>query len=170
MAHYHQAASCKQGLSVERDYSLFCVCFFARVSLWFLMYSIHGRCMHDSRKNVLRKAILAGVRTERRDSCSTVRRLSLCSISPGREEDGVGGRESEGKRSRLVHPTALPLQVVRSLRQLEKESFGNGAMVEVRDLDYNLLSWEDQIKNDLETDIMVRPCLPWCTGIFLVVF
>ena len=28
-------------------------------------------------------------------------------------------------------------------------------MVEVRDIDYNLLSFEDQIKNDLETDIMV---------------
>lgn len=48
-------------------------------------------------------------------------------------------------------------QVVRSLKNLESESFGNGAVVEVRDLDYNLLSWEDQIKNDLETDIMVRP-------------
>ena len=28
--------------------------------------------------------------------------------------------------------------------------------MEVRDLDYNLLSFEDQIKNDLDTDIMVR--------------
>ncbi|CAN0461789.1 unnamed protein product, partial [Scytosiphon promiscuus] len=46
-------------------------------------------------------------------------------------------------------------KVVRSLKQLERETFPNGAVVEVRDLDYNLLSFEDQIKNDLETDVMV---------------
>lgn len=46
-------------------------------------------------------------------------------------------------------------QVLRSLKALESEPFGNGAVVEVRDLDYNLLSFEEQIKNDLETDIMV---------------
>lgn len=46
-------------------------------------------------------------------------------------------------------------QVVASLKTLEKKAFDNGAEVEVRDLDYNLLSFEDQIKNDLETDVMV---------------
>lgn len=43
---------------------------------------------------------------------------------------------------------------MRGLKALEGESFGNGALVQVRDIDYNLLSFEDQIKNDLETDIM----------------
>ena len=46
-------------------------------------------------------------------------------------------------------------QVVRSLKALEGRTFENGAVVEVRDMDYNLLSFEDQIKNDLDTDIMV---------------
>lgn len=57
---------------------------------------------------------------------------------------------------------AVHLQVVRSLKQLESESFGNGAVVEVRDVDYNLLGLEEQIKNDLETDVMVRSCLGCC--------
>lgn len=57
---------------------------------------------------------------------------------------------------------AVHLQVVRSLKQLESESFGNGAVVEVRDVDYNLLGLEEQIKNDLETDVMVRSRLGCC--------
>eukprot|EP00903_Cladosiphon_okamuranus_P018385 g16911.t1 len=58
-------------------------------------------------------------------------------------------------------------EVVRSLKQLESETFANGAEVEVRDLDYNLLSWEDQIKNDLETDVMVGP---HGAGLFHIIF
>lgn len=45
--------------------------------------------------------------------------------------------------------------MVATLRTLEKQIFPNGAEVEIRDVDYNLLSFEDQIKNDLETDVMV---------------
>lgn len=67
----------------------------------------------------------------------------------------VQRRQQKHEMSSYAAPTAH-LQVVRSLKRLEGESFGNGAVVEVRDLDYNLLSWEDQIKNDLETDVMVR--------------
>ncbi|CAN0473917.1 unnamed protein product, partial [Ascophyllum nodosum] len=46
-------------------------------------------------------------------------------------------------------------EVLASLRTLQEETFGNGAEVEIRDVDYNLLSFEDQIRNDLETDVMV---------------
>ena len=46
-----------------------------------------------------------------------------------------------------------------ALRELEKEFDGSdhpdGPIVEVRDLDYNLLTFEEQIKNDIDTDIMV---------------
>ena len=46
--------------------------------------------------------------------------------------------------------------LLESLRGLEKETFENGAKVLVRDVDYNLLTFEDQIKIDLQADIMVR--------------
>ena len=48
-------------------------------------------------------------------------------------------------------------EVVRALRSLETRSFANGARVRFRDVDYNLLSFEDQIKVDLDTDVMVGP-------------
>lgn len=49
------------------------------------------------------------------------------------------------------------IQVVQALKTLERQTFPNGAEVEVRDMDYNLLSFEEQIMNDLETDVMVSP-------------
>lgn len=55
-----------------------------------------------------------------------------------------------------ANPLLLFPQVIRSLRSLEREAFPNGAVVEIRDVDYNLLSFEEQILNDLETDVMVR--------------
>eukprot|EP00904_Undaria_pinnatifida_P005266 jgi/Undpi1/186/HiC_scaffold_1.g00183.m1 len=58
-------------------------------------------------------------------------------------------------------------EVVRSLKALEGKTFENGAVVEVRDMDYNLLSFEDQIKNDLDTDIMIGP---HGAGLFHVIF
>ncbi|CAN0043798.1 unnamed protein product, partial [Laminaria digitata] len=58
-------------------------------------------------------------------------------------------------------------EVVRSLKTLEGKTFENGAVVEVRDMDYNLLSFEDQIKNDLDTDIMIGP---HGAGLFHVIF
>ncbi|KAK7241523.1 EGF domain-specific O-GlcNAc transferase [Aureococcus anophagefferens] len=48
-------------------------------------------------------------------------------------------------------------EVVRALKSLETRSFANGARVRFRDVDYNLLSFEDQIKVDLDTDVMVGP-------------
>ncbi|KAH8065127.1 hypothetical protein JL722_2033 [Aureococcus anophagefferens] len=47
-------------------------------------------------------------------------------------------------------------EVVRALKSLETRSFANGARVRFRDVDYNLLSFEDQIKVDLDTDVMGR--------------
>lgn len=44
------------------------------------------------------------------------------------------------------------------MRGLEKEVFStNGARVVFQDKDYNLLSFEEQIKVDLQTDIMIGP-------------
>lgn len=48
-------------------------------------------------------------------------------------------------------------EVLDSLRSLESKVFDNGAKVVVKDVDYNLLSFKDQIKTDLETDIMIGP-------------
>ena len=64
------------------------------------------------------------------------------------------------KRQLLNKLTETPFflmgcKVLASLRTLQEETFGNGAEVEIRDVDYNLLSFEDQIRNDLETDVMV---------------
>lgn len=44
-----------------------------------------------------------------------------------------------------------------ALKQLERESFANGAIVSVIDVDYNLLNLKEQIQNDVKTDIMVGP-------------
>jgi hypothetical protein len=46
--------------------------------------------------------------------------------------------------------------LLKGLKNLENETFANGAKIKIADLDYNLLSFEDQIKIDLRTDIMVR--------------
>jgi hypothetical protein len=48
-------------------------------------------------------------------------------------------------------------EVVAALKALETKLFANGAVVEVQDVDYNLLSLKDQIREDLKTDIMVGP-------------
>lgn len=47
--------------------------------------------------------------------------------------------------------------LLKGLRALEGETFLNGAKVIVADLDFNLLTFEEQIKVDLQTDIMVGP-------------
>ena len=57
----------------------------------------------------------------------------------------------------MNEPPSLSLQVVNALKALEKEAFENGAVVKVQDMDYNLLSFEEQIKVDLQTDIMIGP-------------
>ncbi|CAM9624496.1 unnamed protein product, partial [Discosporangium mesarthrocarpum] len=62
--------------------------------------------------------------------------------------------------------------VVQGLKQIEMVEFPNGARVEVRDMDYNLLSFEEQIKNDLETDIMASfsHVGPHGAGLFHIIF
>ena len=46
----------------------------------------------------------------------------------------------------------------RALQQLEQQQFRNGASVQVRVVDYNKLNFEEQIRMDLQTDIMVLCC------------
>ncbi len=64
--------------------------------------------------------------------------------------------ENFGQRSlgRMVRNDA---EVVKALKGLENEGFGNGVIVKVQDVDYNVLTFEEQIKIDLQTDIMVGP-------------
>ena len=47
--------------------------------------------------------------------------------------------------------------VVKALKSLEKETFKNGAQVKLSEVDFNLLSFPEQIKHDLRTDIMIGP-------------
>ena len=47
--------------------------------------------------------------------------------------------------------------VVTALKSLEGETFTNGAVVKLSEVDFNLLSFPEQIKHDLKTDIMVGP-------------
>ena len=47
--------------------------------------------------------------------------------------------------------------VVSALKSLENETFRNGARVKLSEVDFNLLSFPEQIKHDLQTDIMVGP-------------
>lgn len=49
------------------------------------------------------------------------------------------------------------MEFSRALQQLEKEHYRNGAKAEVRIVDYNKLNFEQQIRMDLETDIMIGP-------------
>ena len=48
-------------------------------------------------------------------------------------------------------------EIVRALEALQSETFQHGAKLEVRNMDYNKLSFTEQIANDLETDVMVGP-------------
>lgn len=75
--------------------------------------------------------------------CSTTSNFFDC-----KHWDGLGLR----KLGRMVRNDA---EVIAALRELEQATFANGAKVKVQDVDYNLLSFEEQIKVDLQTDIMV---------------
>lgn len=46
-------------------------------------------------------------------------------------------------------------KLLSDLKALERETFPNGAKVKIESFDFNLLSFEDQIKIDLQADIMV---------------
>eukprot|EP00614_Pseudopedinella_elastica_P013743 CAMPEP_0172585074 /NCGR_PEP_ID=MMETSP1068-20121228/4546_1 /TAXON_ID=35684 /ORGANISM="Pseudopedinella elastica, Strain CCMP716" /LENGTH=568 /DNA_ID=CAMNT_0013379417 /DNA_START=188 /DNA_END=1895 /DNA_ORIENTATION=- len=48
-------------------------------------------------------------------------------------------------------------QVVAALKELETRRWTNGAQVTFRDVDFNLLSFEEQIAVDITTDVMVGP-------------
>jgi len=48
-------------------------------------------------------------------------------------------------------------EIVTTLKGLETRTYKNKAHVIFQDVDYNLLSLEDQIKMDLSTDILVGP-------------
>eukprot|EP01033_Poteriospumella_lacustris_P001401 gene1401-1017_t len=47
--------------------------------------------------------------------------------------------------------------VINALHRLESESFANGATVKITAVDFNVLSFKEQIAVDLQTDIMVGP-------------
>jgi EGF domain-specific O-GlcNAc transferase len=61
-----------------------------------------------------------------------------------------------GERSlgRMIRNDA---EVISALKGLESESFPNGVTVKVQAVDYNVLTFEEQIKTDIGTDIMVGP-------------
>lgn len=48
-------------------------------------------------------------------------------------------------------------ELLSGLKSLGHETFNNGAQVIVQDADYNLMSLEEQIQTDLQTDIMIGP-------------
>ena len=48
-------------------------------------------------------------------------------------------------------------EVVAALKTLETSKFSNGARVKLSEVDFNLLTFPEQIKHDLKTDIMVGP-------------
>ena len=63
-----------------------------------------------------------------------------------------GGEWGIRKLGRMLQNEA---DVIRGLRALESRAFPNGARVQVREVDYNNLSIEQQIETDLATDVMV---------------
>ena len=66
--------------------------------------------------------------------------------------------------------------VVEALKGLEQKSFRNAKRVVVQDVDYNILTFEEQILTDLNTDVMIGPhgagmSLFWyCVGTVCVIF
>ena len=80
--------------------------------------------------------------------CNDTHSFFLCRFWEGPNALGV---RSLG---RMVQNDA---SVVEKLKALEGRTFSNGALVKVTDVDYNLLSFEEQIETDLQTDIMVFP-------------
>lgn len=47
--------------------------------------------------------------------------------------------------------------MVEALKGLEKVHFANAKHVVVQDVDYNILTFEEQIQTDLNTDVMIGP-------------
>lgn len=48
-------------------------------------------------------------------------------------------------------------ELITALKTLESFPFPNGAKVTVQDVDFNLLGFEEQIKVDLNTDVLIGP-------------
>jgi hypothetical protein len=48
-------------------------------------------------------------------------------------------------------------EVISALQNLQSEKFANGAVVKITAVDFNILSFKEQIEVDLQTDIMVGP-------------
>lgn len=48
-------------------------------------------------------------------------------------------------------------ELVKELKSLESRTYLNNAIVKFQDVDYNILTFEDQIKVDLSTDILIGP-------------
>jgi hypothetical protein len=60
----------------------------------------------------------------------------------------------ERKLGRMVRNDA---EVVAALKGLQNRRIGSAKKIVVQDVDYNILTFEEQIKVDLETDIMIGP-------------
>ena len=67
---------------------------------------------------------------------------------------GLGAPGQARKLGRMIRNDA---EVVSALKALEQRKFANGAEVHFRDVDFNVLSFEEQIEVDITTDIMVGP-------------
>jgi hypothetical protein len=60
----------------------------------------------------------------------------------------------ERRLGRMIHNDA---EVVAALKGLQGQKIGNAKTIVVQDVDYNILSFEEQIATDLATDVMIGP-------------
>jgi hypothetical protein len=77
--------------------------------------------------------------------CDSQNSFFLCELWEGFGERRLG---------RMVSNDAA---VVAALKGLESQKIGNAKKIVVQDVDYNVLTFEEQIKTDLNTDIMIGP-------------
>ena len=61
------------------------------------------------------------------------------------------------KTRKLGRQISNDKDVVAMLKRLETTQFANGAVVRARDVDFNVLSFEEQIEIDATTDVMIGP-------------
>lgn len=80
-----------------------------------------------------------------RKYCDSQRSFFLCELWANFGERQLG---------RMIRNDA---EVVAALKTLESKSFANADRIVVQDVDYNVLSFEQQIRTDLATDIMIGP-------------
>jgi hypothetical protein len=114
-------------------------------------YVIRGlglqRSSHYARPAPSKEVVVAYV--DRRSSsqvlCDDSRGIVPCSVWRGLFADGNATRRISNSE-----------ELVRALRALGNESFPNGAAVKFIEIDYASLPLADQIRADLEIDVMVR--------------